>query len=171
MIDLHLHSTASDGRLSPTDLIRKGAEEADSILALTDHDTLSGLQEFTLAAAELGVTALTGVELSAEFSHGELHLLGYNFDPARLEAVGLLARIREAREERNRRIFRSMTADALPVDYHEWREAIPGPSPGRPHIADYFIRKRHCGKQKRSLRPFSFRGASLLPSQGKPSPR
>ncbi|ORC30670.1 hypothetical protein B4O97_17950 [Marispirochaeta aestuarii] len=169
MIDLHLHSTASDGRLSPTDLIRKGAEEADSILALTDHDTLSGLQEFTLAAAELGVTALTGVELSAEFSHGELHLLGYNFDPARLEAVGLLARIREAREERNRRIFRSMTADALPVDYHEWREAIPGPSPGRPHIADYFIQKGIAGSRREAFDRFLSEGRPYyLPRENPP---
>jgi hypothetical protein len=158
--DLHLHSTASDGRLSPAELILKGAGEAGSILSLTDHDTLSGLPEFLEAAGKHGVTALSGVELSADFPHGELHLLGYGFDPERLEAVGLLERIRDAREERNRSLFHSMTADALPVDYSEWREAIPGPSPGRPHIADYLIEKGIAGSRREAFDRFLSEGRS-----------
>lgn len=158
MIDLHLHSTASDGRLSPSGLILKAAKDNGSIAALTDHDTLSGLPEFTAAAEQHGVTPLSGVELAAGFPHGELHLLGYGFDPESLEAVGLLSRIRNAREERNRSIFRSMDNNGLPVNYHEWRDAIPGPSPGRPHIADYFVKKGITRSRKEAFDRFLSEG-------------
>jgi len=169
MIDLHLHSTASDGRLSPAELILKAAKEKASILSLTDHDTLAGLPEFMKAAEDHGVTALSGVELSVEFTHGELHLLGYNFDPERLDAVGLLARIREAREERNKSIFRTMSMDGLPVDYDEWREAIPGPSPGRPHIADYFMAKGIAGSRREAFDRFLSEGRPYyLPRENPP---
>ncbi|WP_319562349.1 PHP domain-containing protein [Marispirochaeta sp.] len=169
MIDLHLHSTASDGRLSPSGLILKAAEYPGSITALTDHDTLSGLPEFTAAAEQHGVTALSGVELSADFPHGELHLLGYNFDSESLEAVGLLSRIRSAREERNRGVFHRMETDGLPVDYHEWRKTIPGPSPGRPHIADYFVTKGIARSRREAFDRFLSEGRPYyLPRKNPP---
>lgn len=109
------------------------------MLALTDHDSFAGVDEFLRAGAEQGVSAIAGIELSAEFNPGELHLLGYAVDITNDTLNRLCEEIRSGRRERNREIFLQMQADNLPVDYQDWLAALKTPSPGRPHIADYLI--------------------------------
>ena len=139
MTDLHLHSTASDGKFTPTELVAKSSGQQKSIIALTDHDTLSGLNEFLEAGRKLGVTTIPGVELSVDFPRGELHLLGYAFDPEKLEATGILSRIRSLRQERNRAVFDLLKKEGWKTDYETWRKGLDTSVPGRPHIADLLI--------------------------------
>ena len=91
-IDLHAHTTASDGSLSPTELVRKAAELGLAALAVTDHDTLGGLAEAQDAAAGRGLELVPGVELSVEDDGGRFHLLGYLFDPDHARLQTTLAR-------------------------------------------------------------------------------
>ena len=81
--DLHSHSTASDGTISPTELIRHAASQAVDVLALTDHDTTTGLAEAEKAAGEAGVALVSGVEISVTWVHQLLHLVGLRIDPTR----------------------------------------------------------------------------------------
>src|SRR3982751_3516096 len=81
-VDLHCHSTASDGTFTPTDVVKLAKERNLSPLSLTDHDTINGVAEAGKVAAELGIDFLPGIEISAEFPHpGTLHILGYGVDP------------------------------------------------------------------------------------------
>ena len=76
MIDLHVHTRASDGQYSPAEIIQKASEKNISVIAITDHDTVSGNEEAGVAAKEAGITFVPGVELSINFPTGEFHLLG-----------------------------------------------------------------------------------------------
>ena len=98
-VDLHLHSTASDGTLAPGALVRRAAEEGFATLALTDHDTVAGIAEAQAAAREAGIRLIPGVELSCG-AQKELHILGYGIDP---QNEPLLAFSRHRREEREAR--------------------------------------------------------------------
>ena len=92
-VDLHAHTTASDGSLSPTELVQKAAALGLGALAVTDHDTLGGLPEARQAAAEAALDLVPGVELSVEDDEGRFHLLGYLFDPDEAALHGILSRI------------------------------------------------------------------------------
>jgi predicted metal-dependent phosphoesterase TrpH len=84
LYDLHTHSTASDGTLTPTELVARAAQVGIQVLALTDHDTLNGIAEAQAAAAERGLTLIPGVEISVTWSGRTLHILGLGLDPTRL---------------------------------------------------------------------------------------
>src|ERR1041384_7457565 len=105
--DLHSHTHHSDGTLSPVELARLAKAQQVDALALTDHDTLAGLQELTEEADRLGLEAVVGVELSALFSPGTLHILGYGFDP-RGPIAGKLTTFQKAREARNPQILEKL---------------------------------------------------------------
>src|ERR1044071_8368815 len=85
-VDLHCHSTASDGTLAPAEVVRLAKKVGLSGLALTDHDTIGGVAEAAAEAAKLAMDFIPGIEISAEFPHpGTMHLLGYGLDPRSVE--------------------------------------------------------------------------------------
>lgn len=143
MIDLHTHSTASDGTLSPTELVRAGAAAGLRVLAITDHDTTGG---WATAAAALppGLILVRGAELSCRWYGGTpsipLHLLAYLFDPEEPELAAALARVRAARTERAERIVARLAADGIELDWAEIQRRADGGTVGRPHIAQAMIR-------------------------------
>ncbi|WP_155368873.1 PHP domain-containing protein [Catellatospora vulcania] len=143
MIDLHLHSTASDGTTPPDELMRLAGAAGLRVAALTDHDTTAGW-----AAAEQalppGLTLIRGAELSCRW-HGEgesipLHLLAYLFDPADAALVAALARVRESRLGRAERMVALMRADGIAVDWADILAHADGGTIGRPHLAAALIR-------------------------------
>ncbi|MBU0927868.1 MAG: PHP domain-containing protein [Spirochaetes bacterium] len=142
MIDLHTHSTASDGAFSPRDLVSKAAAEGLTALALTDHDSIDGLSEAAEAALELGLRFVPGIEIEIAFEPGEFHLLGLDLvgiqDPLR-EAAGRLA---ASREDRNRAVVELLRADGVDIGYAELRELAGAGMIGRPHIAELLVRKK-----------------------------
>lgn len=116
LIDLHLHSSASDGMLPPREVIAFAAARGVKVLALTDHDTTAGLDEAAHGAREQGVELVAGVEVSASWRGRGIHILGLAIDPtAELLAVGL-ERTRELRRERARAITTRLKRHALPGD-------------------------------------------------------
>jgi len=141
-IDLHTHSTASDGTLTPAELMRAAAETGLDVIAITDHDTTAGW-DAAASARPAGVTLVRGAELSCRWygrgSSIPLHLLAYLFDPTEPALVAELARLRTARERRAERIVRRMRADGFPVSWDEVLAYAAGGSVGRPHIAQALV--------------------------------
>ena len=142
-IDLHTHSTASDGTLDPAELVRAAADAGLDVVALTDHDTTAGWAP-AVAALPPGLTLIRGAEISCRWFGVEpaipLHLLAYLFDPAEPELAAELARVRQAREERGERIVRLLQADGIQVSWTEILAGADGGTVGRPHIAQALIR-------------------------------
>ncbi|MET8082507.1 PHP domain-containing protein [Micromonospora sp. NPDC005237] len=142
-IDLHAHSTASDGTLSPADLVRAGAEAGLDVLAITDHDTTAGWAP-AVRALPPGLRLIRGAELSCHWSGAQppvpLHLLAYLFDPDHPELVAELTRVRAAREARGERIVALLRADDIDVSWPDILSGAGGGTVGRPHIAQALIR-------------------------------
>jgi predicted metal-dependent phosphoesterase TrpH len=140
-IDLHTHSTASDGTQSPAGLVSAAAEAGLDVLALTDHDTTRGWDEAAVVAQHHGVALVRGIELSC-LDHGiSIHLLGYLLDPAAPDLLEELDRSRASRKTRAQRIVELLSRD-LPLDWEDVLEQIgPGATIGRPHIADALVAK------------------------------
>lgn len=142
-IDLHTHSTASDGTLSPAQLVRAAVDAGLDVVAITDHDTTAGW-ELALRALPPGLTLVRGAEISCRWFGEEpavsLHLLAYLFDPDAPELVAELARIRAAREVRGERVVALLRADGIDVSWAEILAGAGGGTVGRPHIAQALIR-------------------------------
>jgi predicted metal-dependent phosphoesterase TrpH len=143
-IDLHAHSTASDGTLSPAELMAAASAAGLDVIALTDHDTTAGWAP-AAAALPAGLTLVGGAELSCRWYAADppipLHLLAYLFDPAHEELAAELARVRAIRDERAERMVALMRADGLDVTWAEVREHAGGGTIGRPHLAQALIRR------------------------------
>jgi len=144
-IDLHTHSTASDGTLAPAELVRAAASARLDVVALTDHDTVAGWAEARAAAVEAAVTLVPGVEFSCRWYGVEpaipLHMLGYYVNPAHVALSAEMTRVREARERRAERIISLMRADGVDVTWDEVREYAGGGTVGRPHLAQALIKR------------------------------
>jgi len=134
-IDLHTHSTASDGSYSPAEVVRLAKEGGLAAMALTDHDTVDGLPEAVAAGAELGVEVIPGVEISAQFPGGTMHILGLfvEYHNGRLDER--LAVLKQARIDRNPRIIAKLNALGIPITMEQVNQISGGGQVGRPHIA------------------------------------
>ncbi len=139
MIDLHSHSTASDGQLSPADSARYAASKNLTVWALTDHDTVSGLAEAGAAAREAGITFVPGVELNIEWPTGEFHLLGLGLKKCSPALAAVTGRLQADRKVRNQQIVEKMNADGVNVTLQEITDHFHTEVLGRPHFADYLV--------------------------------
>ncbi|HOS30047.1 MAG TPA: PHP domain-containing protein [Treponemataceae bacterium] len=142
MIDLHSHSTASDGSLSPSELVSYAASKGVTVLALTDHDTLDGLAECGTACKNSGITFVPGVELNIDWPTGEFHLLGLSLKAVSPSLTALLKDLQESRIERNRKIVETMNNDGIPVSFEALSKHYDTKSLGRPHIADFLVKNK-----------------------------
>ena len=132
--DLHTHSTFSDGTLEPEQVVALAAERDLAGIALTDHDTVGGVER-ARAAAPAGLDVLVGCELSAEHDGNPVHVLGYAFDPAAPELAATRRWIRAGRVDRARRMVERLRALGAEVDFDRVRELAGGGAVGRPHVA------------------------------------
>jgi 3',5'-nucleoside bisphosphate phosphatase len=139
-IDLHAHSTASDGTESPADLVAGAHASGLTTLALTDHDTAAGWEPAAEAALQLGIDLVRGIEISCSHRGISIHLLAYLVDPDHEALAGELAHARESRVTRLERMVQRMAADGIPVTMADVRgQTTPGATMGRPHIADALV--------------------------------
>lgn len=140
-IDLHSHTTASDGSLTPEELVRLAKQQGVTTLAVTDHDTIAGLPRAMAEGEQVGVDVLPGIEISCLYGETELHILGYfiNPDDPRLEPA--LAQYRASREDRNPRIVQRLQELGCALTYAEVKAAAGTATVGRPHIAQALVRK------------------------------
>ncbi|MGE4580107.1 MAG: PHP domain-containing protein [Desulfuromonadales bacterium] len=139
-VDLHLHSTCSDGLYTPAEVVRRAAAAGLAAVALADHDNIDGIEAAMAAGAEWGVEVLSGVELSVVWQdYNDIHLLGYGFDHHHPELVEALASFQDFRERRNELIVERVneklrTEGRAPLDFDEVAAKADG-TLGRPHIA------------------------------------
>jgi len=150
-IDLHTHSTASDGTTPPEVLVREAREAGLEVLALTDHDTTAG---WAAAAAALpaGLTLVRGAEISCVRGGVSLHLLAYLFDPAEPALSSALHELRASRVERAERMARMLEADGTGVTWQRVQE-LAGGTVGRPHLAQALIEQGHVGSIAEAFSP------------------
>ena len=140
-IDLHTHSTASDGTESPAEVVAQAARAGLDVVALTDHDTTSGWDEAADAARDHGVALVRGTEISARSTGLSVHVLSYLHDPSHEGLAQELQRARDARTSRARRIVALLHGD-FGLTWDEVEEHVePGAVIGRPHIADALVTK------------------------------
>lgn len=138
-IDLHAHSSVSDGTETPTRLVRAAAAAGLGTVALTDHDSTAGWHEAGAAASEAGITLIPGMELSTNHGPASVHMLAYLFDPLDADIVQETARIRDGRLHRAERIVERIGAD-YPLTWDLVRaQSTDGGTVGRPHIADALV--------------------------------
>lgn len=142
-IDLHTHSSVSDGTETPTLLIRSAVEAGLGTVAITDHDSTAGWQEAFEAAAGTGLTVVPGMELSTNYGPASVHMLAYLFDPLDAGIVSETARIREGRLHRAERIVDRIAADYALTWDDVLAQSTDGGSVGRPHIADALVVRGH----------------------------
>lgn len=138
-IDLHIHTTASDGTLSPKTLVERAKAAGLTALAVTDHDTMAGIPEAQAAGAALGVEVLAGIEVSTDYRGEDTHVLGYGLDPHSPELGPVLDWVRQDRGRRNAQIAERMRRDGIPVSLEELEAQHPGATIGRPHFARVLV--------------------------------
>lgn len=142
MIDLHTHSSASDGNLSPSNLISYATEKNVSVLALCDHDTIQGIQEAKEEAQKKDITFISGIELNIQWPTGEFHLLGLGLQNFSEELLAVTKKLQEERNLRNSSIAEKMKNDGLAIDFAEIKAKNPSGCIGRPHFAEYLVEKK-----------------------------
>lgn len=141
LIDLHCHSTASDGSLTPSELVRKAIDAGLRAVAITDHDTVEGVPEALAEGKRTGFELVPGIEISAEMSSGTMHILGYYIEHLSDSLLNTLKKLQDAREERNRQIIQRLRALHLAVTYEELLDVAENGQIGRPHLARLLVRK------------------------------
>lgn len=157
--DLHTHSNASDGSYAPRDLVKLAAESGVTTLALTDHDTVSGVAEALDAGKEFGVTVIKGVEISIDFSPGTMHVCGYGLDIENPVLQAGLNFVQEARRNRNPKIIEKLNALGLEITLDEVK-AVAGPDQvGRPHFAKVLIQKGFVKTAQEAFDKYLAKGA------------
>lgn len=137
-IDLHTHSTASDGLLAPADLVQRAADVGLDLIGLVDHDTTSGLAEARAAGARLGVAIVAGVEINTDLRGGEAHILGYYISPEDASLTASLGALRDARERRGERMANRLREAGYDISWERVRQ-LAGGAVGRPHVARALI--------------------------------
>jgi predicted metal-dependent phosphoesterase TrpH len=140
-VDLHCHSTASDGTLSPAAVVQLAVDSGLSALALTDHDTIGGIAEAQAAAKERGVDFLPGIEISCFWPQGTMHILGYGVDPSSTVLTEMTRRLLEGRDTRNPKIVAKLQELGVSITMEEVEAEAGGAVVGRPHIAAILLRK------------------------------
>lgn len=150
-IDLHTHSSVSDGTQSPAELMRAASAAGLGTVALTDHDSTAGWAEAAAEAARLGLDFVPGMELSTRFGWKSVHMLAYFFDPASAGLVAETERIRDARRTRAETIVTRLAADYELTWDDVLAHTAPGATVGRPHIADALVTRGHVGTRSEAF--------------------
>jgi len=140
-IDLHTHSTASDGTLSPRELVRLAYEKNIVGLSLTDHDTAKGNQEASAEADRLGIRFVPGIEISCDYREGNIHILGYWIDPDHPFLNRTVQDLIDYRNERNHQIIAKFHRLGLELDYAEVEALAGNEVVGRPHFAQALVER------------------------------
>ncbi len=173
-IDLHLHTTYSDGSLPPEQVLALAQAAGVGVLAITDHDTVEGLPDAIAAGARLGIEVIPGIEISARYGHGgpkgEIHILGYFLDWKDAELHARLARFRATRHARNPRIIEKLNELGLKIGYDEVKSLAGNESVGRPHIARVLMEKGYVQSAKEAFERYLAEGAAAYVSRELPEP-
>jgi len=169
-VDLHTHSAASDGSLSPAGVVELAERRRLAAVALTDHDTVAGLPEARRAARRLAVRFICGVEISAEYVGGALHMLGLGIDPADRALRDLLRRLVHARRQRNPRMITKLRQLGIDITLSEVRALAGGAVVGRLHMAAVLCRKGYVRTVQEAFARYLGYGAPAFVDKERLSP-
>ena len=171
-VDLHSHSTASDGTFTPTEVIELAQRHGLSAVALTDHDTIGGVAEASTAAKKLGIDFLPGIEISAEFpAPGTLHILGYGVSPDSPTLHELTRQLIEGRDNRNPQMVAKLNELGINVSMAEWEAEAKGGVLGRPQLAAILLRKGYVSSIKDAFNKYLGQGAAAYADKERLTPR
>jgi len=157
--DLHVHTTASDGRLAPAEIVSRAVSRRLLVLALTDHDSVDGVDEALRSAQGSCVFVVPGVELNAQTAHGEAHVLGYCVDCSDATFRRRLIERQTARDRRAEAMVRLLGRLGYPISFSRVQEIAGGGSVGRPHVARALAEAGYVGDVDEAFRRFIRRGA------------
>ena len=169
-LDLHLHTTHSDGSCTPAEIIGLAHQAGVTALAITDHDIMTGVTEAVAAGQECGIDVIPGVEISALADNSELHILGYFFDRQDSDLLGHLKALRSARHRRNPLIIERLQTLGIDITYDEVRALAGTDSIGRPHIARVLMDKQVVPSAKEAFDRFLAEGKPAYVPRELPSP-
>jgi predicted metal-dependent phosphoesterase TrpH len=158
MIDLHTHSTASDGNLSPENLMEEAKRGGLIAIALTDHDTVAGIAAARARADILGLKFVAGVEIEIAFNPGEFHLLGLGIEPESGPLQRSMAELAIARAERNEKIAREIRLTGIEIDLDEISLQSGSSYIGRPHLADFLVKAKAAKDRQDAFNRFLKKG-------------
>jgi len=158
-IDLHVHTTLSDGTVTPREVVRLAKRIGLRAIAITDHDTIRGNEEAIHEGTELGIEVVPGVEVSVDVHDGTMHVLGYYIDIHCGSLVRVLERIENARHERNREILDKLRRLGMPLEYDTIKAVASEGPVGRPHIAQALVQRRHVASVREAFDRYLKKGA------------
>ncbi len=169
-IDLHLHTTHSDGSFRPSEVLALAKAASVTALAITDHDITSGLPEAMASGEALGIEVVPGVEISSFDGKSELHILGYYIDWQDPLFNDRLASLRASRHRRNPLIVERLRAAGLEVTYEEVQALAGTDAVGRPHIAQLLMNKRYVASAKEAFDRYLAEGRPAYVARELPTP-
>ena len=155
-IDLHIHTTASDGDFTPSGIVRAALDAGLSAAAITDHDTVSGYAEAFSAAEGTGLEVVPGIEFSTKYG-GRVHILGYFIDPDDRALKEMLRSIVEDRDRRNENIVQLMRQDGISVAYSDLKDRF-GEVIGKPHFAEILVEQGICSSVREAFAGYLNKG-------------
>ncbi len=169
IIDLHVHSTASDGELSPEAVVGRAAAAGLAAMALTDHDTLAGVPAAIAAGDRAGIRVIGGCEFSVAAPWGEMHLLGYFLPPGTALLEEFLVRCRADRERRGRAMVERLHRLGIGVSDADVLAEAEGGAVGRPHVARALVRHGHVGSVGEAFDRYLGRGRPAFVEKSLPT--
>jgi len=170
-VDLHIHSTASDGQLSPAEIVNKSAEIGLTIIAIADHDSLDGIVPALVAVKAFPqLKVIPCVEISTDVPSGEAHVLGYFIDYADHKLEANLERMRNSRRERALGMIAKLGNLGMPIDWERVQEIAGSGSIGRPHIAQAMLEKGYIALLKEAFTKYIARDGPAYVEREKMTP-
>ena len=165
-VDLHVHSNKSDGSLSPSDLVLEAKKKGLKAFALTDHDTVDGIDEAMAASEGSGVTVIPGIELSTEYEGKDIHIVGLLIDKEQPAFRDKIQEFVDSRIQRNRKMCQKLTEAGCPLTYEELVEEFPGAVITRAHYAQILLKKGYTKSLKEAFeRYIGDRGPCFIPRE------
>ncbi|MFY9553613.1 MAG: PHP domain-containing protein [Blastocatellia bacterium] len=169
-VDLHTHTTYSDGSETPEELIELASSMRARAVAITDHDTVAGIPEARSAADRFGIEFVAGIEISAEYSPGTMHVLGYCIDEQSTTLAEQLVALNQARDDRNPQIARRLQSLGVDIDYDEVVQLAGSNVVGRPHFARLMVERGYVANIQDAFDKFLKKGAAAFVDKARLSP-
>lgn len=157
-IDLHIHTTVSDGTLTPREVVRYAKEKGLSAIAITDHDTIEGNEEASDEGAAIGLSVIPGMEISVECPHGTMHLLGYCIETDSSFLKERLEFLQRVREKRNSKILDRLRELGIALDYSDILQIAGGKQIGRLHFAHAIVKQGYAATGQEAFNRFLKKG-------------
>ena len=170
-VDLHIHSTASDGRLSPEAVVLKAAELGLTTIALADHDSVNGIAPALVAAKAFPqLRVIPSIEISTDVPHGEAHVLGYFIDYTSHKLLATLARFRNSRRKRAQGMVAKLEKLGIHIEWQRVQEIAGSGTMGRPHIAQAMLEKGYITSLKEAFTKYISQGGPAYVKREKMTP-